>query len=145
MEEYQDNKAEEKAKRVQMQSRKEDELEFEDEVEYAAEEQLREKFREFQGLKSFKTSVWNKLENLPSQYDRIYFFKNYNHTHQAALKDNLSRGFAYPGFYVRITIKNLKPEQVTALGDMPIVLSFLLKHERKMTVLHSKVEKNPFY
>jgi pre-rRNA-processing protein TSR1 len=27
----------------------------------------------------------------------------------------------------------------------PLVLSFLLKHERKMTVLHGKVQKNPFY
>ena len=28
---------------------------------------------------------------------------------------------------------------------MPIILSFLLKHERKMTVLHGKVQRNPFY
>jgi len=35
------DKAEEKAKRVEMHMRKEDELEFEDEVEYAAEDILR--------------------------------------------------------------------------------------------------------
>jgi len=57
----------------------------------------------------------------------------------------LSRGFAYPGFYVRVTIKDLKPEQINPLGGLPIVLSFLLKHERKMTVVHGKVEKNPYY
>ena len=28
---------------------------------------------------------------------------------------------------------------------MPLVLSFLLKHERKMTVLHGKVQINPYY
>lgn len=95
-----------------MHMRKDDELEFEDEVEYAAEEVLREKYREFQGLKNFKTSAWNQLENLPTQYDRIYFFKHYHQTHQAALKDNLARGFAYPGFYIKITIKDLKAEQV---------------------------------
>lgn len=44
-----------------MQMRKEDELEFEDEVEYAAEQLLRDKFREYQGLKNFKTSQWNAL------------------------------------------------------------------------------------
>ena len=100
---------------------------------------MRDKYREYQGLKSFKTSSWNKLENLPSQYDRIYFFKNYHQTHQAAVKDNLARGFAYPGFYVKITIKDLKPEHIQNIGNMPLILSFLLKHERKMTVLHGKV------
>ena len=28
---------------------------------------------------------------------------------------------------------------------MPLILSFLLKHERKMTVLHSKIQSNPHY
>ena len=41
--------------------RTEDEMEFQDEVEYAAEEKVREKFREYQGLKSFKSSSWNQL------------------------------------------------------------------------------------
>lgn len=39
-----------------MQMRKQDQLEFEDEVEYAAEQILREKFKSYQGLKNFKTS-----------------------------------------------------------------------------------------
>lgn len=112
MDQQLEDKEGEKKKRVEMHMRKDDELEFEDEVEYAAEEVLREKYREFQGLKNFKTSAWNQLENLPTQYDRIYFFKHYHQTHQAALKDNLARGFAYPGFYIKITIKDLKAEQV---------------------------------
>jgi hypothetical protein len=28
---------------------------------------------------------------------------------------------------------------------MPVILSFLLKHERKMTVLHGKIQQNPYY
>jgi pre-rRNA-processing protein TSR1 len=76
-------------------------------VEYAAEELLRDKYRLYQGLKSFKGTQWNELENLPSEYDRIYFFKNYHQTQQAAIRDNLARGFAYPGFYVRVTLKGL--------------------------------------
>ena len=54
-------KIEEKTKRVEMVMRTEDEMEFQDEVEYAAEEKVREKFREYQGLKSFKSSSWNQL------------------------------------------------------------------------------------
>lgn len=48
-----------------MQMRKEDELEFEDEVEYTVDDVLREKFKDYHGLKNFKTSEWNNLENLP--------------------------------------------------------------------------------
>lgn len=115
-------------------------------MEYAAEELLREKFRNYQGLKSFKTTQWNELENLPVEYDRIYFFKNYNQTQQAALKDNIARGFAYPGFYVKVTLKGVDAQKLAAYtAKMPLVLSFLLKHERKMTVLHGKVQQNPYY
>lgn len=145
-EEMEDNRAEEKARRMEMHMRQDEELEFEDEVEYAAEEILREKYREYQGLKSFKSSGWNQLENLPHQYDRIYFFKRYSQTQQAALRDNLARGFAYPGFYVRITLVGIKAEAAAAYASkLPLVVSFLLKHERKMTVLHGKVKRNPFY
>jgi hypothetical protein len=45
MEHHLEEKEGEKAKRVEMLMRKDEELEFEDEVEYAAEEILREKFR----------------------------------------------------------------------------------------------------
>lgn len=98
-------------------------------MEYAAEEVLKEKYKEYQGLKNFKSSQWNHLENLPNQYDRIFFFKHYNKTHQAALKDNLARGFAYPGFYVKITIKDLSAEKLTSIVEkQPLLLSFQLKH-----------------
>jgi pre-rRNA-processing protein TSR1 len=142
----QEEKAEERARRVEMQMRGDDELEFEDEVEYAAEELLREKYRHYQGLKSFKSSQWNELENLPEEYDRIFFFKHYAQTQRAAAKDNLARGFAYPGFYVRVTLSGSDVERIAEYSRrMPLLLSFLLKHERKMTVLHGKVQSNPHY
>lgn len=46
---------------------------------------LREKFKEYQGLKNFKTSEWNELENLPDEYDRIYTFKHYTRTQNNVL------------------------------------------------------------
>jgi hypothetical protein len=58
----------------------------------------------------------------------------------------LLEGSPNPGFYVRITIKGLPAQKVAEhIKQEPLVLSFLLKHERKMTVLHGKVQKNPFY
>lgn len=97
-------------------------------------------------MKSFKSSQWNELENLPSAYDRIFFFKHYAQTQRAAIKDNLARGFAYPGFYIRVTLVGVDLQKVSDYArKMPLLLSFLLKHERKMTVLHGKVQTNPHY
>jgi hypothetical protein len=48
-----------------MQMRTEDEMEFEDEVDYQADVPLREKFSEYRGLTSFRKTDWNPLENLP--------------------------------------------------------------------------------
>lgn len=127
-----------------MKMRKEDELEFEDEVEYAAEELLREKYREYQGLKNFKTSEWNRLENLPDVYDRIYTFKHYQQTANVIMQENIARAFAYPGFYISITLQGFPFEKLSD-NSGPILLSFLLKHERKMTQLHAKVRRNPYY
>ncbi len=123
-------------------------MEFQDEVEYTADQLLREKYRNYQGLKNFKTSQWNHLENLPEEYDRIYTFKHYSKTQHTVVAENLAKGFAYPGFYVSITIRGLE-NSVDALqkhiSQGPLIASFLLKHERKMTMLHAKVKRNAFY
>lgn len=46
-----------------------------------------------------------------------------------AIVDNKEKGFAYPGFYVRITIKNISLDLLKKHGmTSPLILSFLLKH-----------------
>ena len=56
------------------------------------------------------------------------------------------KGFAYPGFYVSVTLKNFPAQNLQAHSSQyPIILTFLLKHERKMTQLHLKVRRNPYY
>lgn len=107
---------------------------------------LRDKLSEYRGLTSFRKTEWNALENLPDEYSKIFVFKNQQQTRKTAFLENKEKGFAYPNFYVRITIKNVPFEQLKELGvNAPLVLSFLLKHERKMTVQHFRVKRNPYH
>jgi hypothetical protein len=47
---------------------------------------------------------------------------------------------------VRVTLSGVDVARVGEYArKMPLLLSFLLKHERKMTVLHGKVQANPHY
>ena len=46
--------------KFEIRQRTNDELEFEDEVDYPANVSLRDKFKKYKGLKSFKTSEWKK-------------------------------------------------------------------------------------
>lgn len=59
-------------------------MELEDEVEYATSINLRDRYEKYQGMKSFKTSEWDELENLPDPYEKIYTFKNYIRTKNTA-------------------------------------------------------------
>lgn len=107
---------------------------------------LRDKLSEYRGLTSFRKTEWDALENLPDEYSKIFVFKNQQQTRKTAFLENKEKGFAYPNFYVRITIKNVPFEQLKELGvNAPLVLSFLLKHERKMTVQHFRVKRNPYH
>lgn len=45
---------------------------------------LRERYELYQGMKSFKSSEWDELENLPDAYEKIYTFKNYVRTKNTA-------------------------------------------------------------
>jgi pre-rRNA-processing protein TSR1 len=37
-------------------------------------------FRRYRGLKSFRTSPWDKMENLPIEYARIFQFEDIQRT-----------------------------------------------------------------
>jgi pre-rRNA-processing protein TSR1 len=83
---------------------------------------------------------------LPDEYDRIYTFKHYTKTHQSVLAEQESKAFAYPSFYISVTIKGFPADKIVQHSAVyPIIMTFLLKHERKMTQLHTKVRRNPYY
>lgn len=73
-------------------------------------------------------------------------FKDYQKTYKNAIFENKEKGFAYPGFYVKVTLKNVPIELLQKHGkSAPLILSFLFKHERKMTLVHLRVKRNEYY
>jgi len=90
--------------RFVMPERDEDELEFDDEVDYPHTINLREKYHKYKGLKSFKKSDWDKYENLPDEYEKIIYFKNYLHSRKKAIEHATKNAFAYEGMYIRLYI-----------------------------------------
>ncbi len=57
--------------------RNEDEKDFEDEVEYEKNVKVRERFNKYRHLQSFRTSPWNKYQDVPDFYQKLSYFKNF--------------------------------------------------------------------
>lgn len=129
-----------KKKQDEMVSRNADELEFEDEVDYPPTTLLRDRYQKYQGMKSFKNDDWDPYKNLPEEFEYIYTLKNIANIRKVALKSALTEAFAYAGMYIRIYLKNFPIEKLNAHNqEFPIIISSLLKHERKTTLMHFKV------
>ncbi|EGR34439.1 ribosome biogenesis protein, putative [Ichthyophthirius multifiliis] len=135
-----------KQKILELLERNEDELEFEDEVEYNTQLQIRDRYEKYQGMKSFKNSEWDEFENLPDPYEKIYTFKNYIRTKKNAYINAEENAFAYGGFYIKIYVKGFPINKlIEHPKEKPLILSTVLKHERKMTVVHLKIRRNNEY
>lgn len=76
-------------------------------------------------MKSFKSSDWDELENLPDPFEKIYTFKNYIRTKNTAYLHAEEQAFAYAGFYIKITIKGFPIDKLAAHPkDKPLVRGF---------------------
>ena len=88
---------------------------FPDEVDTPIDSPARIRFQRYRGLKSFRTSVWDKKENLPQDYARIFQFENFLRTRKRVLSQEMDGSCcAEVGWYVKLVLKNvgahLKPQ-----------------------------------
>ena len=123
----------------ELELRMENELDFPDEVEYQTNEDLYLKFRDYKALKSFRECEWNPYSNLSKRFDNIFVFKNYVRSMKVAKEEHRKNGFVFKGMYIRLFIKDFPIHQLKK--NKPLIISTLLKHERKMTIMHMTIQR----
>jgi len=123
-----------------------EEMEFPDEVDTPIDIQARERFSKYRGLSSLKQNTWDPLENLPKEYANIYAFENLKYLNKIAVKKAHEEGMKISGNFIKITIKGFNKDDIPYFRhDVPLLLSTLLEHERKLCVMHFKVSLNYEY
>ncbi|KAG2624219.1 hypothetical protein PVAP13_3KG113900 [Panicum virgatum] len=128
--------------------------EFPDEVETPLDVPAKKRFAKYRGLKSFRTSSWDPKESLPPDYARIFAFDNFTRTQKHVLAkiaelDGGTKDCALVGSYVRLHVTNIPTDIASKLCHpsrrIPVVVSGLLQHESKMSVLHFSIKKHDSY
>ena len=123
--------------------RSKEDMEFQDEVDTPIDIPAKERFKKYRGLDSMKTGSWNPLVNLPKEYRTIFSFENIKNTYRLSVKRAHNEGLKLNGNYVKIIVTNFEFENLKYIDEnIPIVLSTLLDHERKLCVMHYKFTAN---
>ena len=129
--------------KTSIQYRTKEEMEFQDEVDTPIDIPAKERFKKYRGLESMKTGSWDPLKNLPKEYRAIFSFENIKNTYRLSVKRAHNEGLKLNGNYVKIIVMNFEFENLKyANEDIPMVLSTLLDHERKLCVMHYKFTAN---
>ncbi|KAK7171858.1 hypothetical protein R3I93_004224 [Phoxinus phoxinus] len=118
---------------------------FPDEVDTPLDVPAKTRFQRYRGLKSFRSSPWDPLENLPPNYSRIYQFQNFERMRRRILADAASdEEGAMVGWYVTLHIVDVPPSVMESfLTGKPLVMVSLLPHEQKMSVMQMLVRQHP--
>ena len=144
--------------------RKERETEYfdaPDEVEVPLDQPARYRFIKYRGLQSFRSSPWDPKENLPVEYASLTEFPSFEAMQKAALElqekrvrsDGLfewesDQGIVQDrvfraGDYVEICIRGVSRQWLAShLNSLPLLISWLLPYEEKLTVVHSTVQRS---
>ena len=132
--------SEEEKQTIEFEERTKDDLDFPDEVNTPSDQPARTRFQKYRGLASFRTSQWDPYENLPVTYGKLYEFKEQNHIIKKVAMDQAKSGSQTAlGMLVTVNIANFP---VTLLDTaLPLIVSSLLPHERKLSVVNFKLER----
>lgn len=118
---------------------------FPDEVDTPLETPARIRFQRYRGLKSFRASPWDPMENLPPEYSRIFQFQSFERTRRRILTEAAAEDEgAMVGWYITVHIIDVPPSVMENVqAGRPLVLVSLLPHEQKMSVMHLLVRRHP--
>ncbi|XP_047246733.1 pre-rRNA-processing protein TSR1 homolog [Girardinichthys multiradiatus] len=118
---------------------------FPDEVDTPLDTPARIRFQRFRGLKSFRSSPWDPMENLPLDYSRIFQFQSFERTRRRILAEAAAdEDGAMDGWYVTLHIIDVPFSVMASVqSGKPLVLVSLLPHEQKMSVMHLLVQRHP--
>ncbi|XP_047450999.1 pre-rRNA-processing protein TSR1 homolog [Mugil cephalus] len=118
---------------------------FPDEVDTPRETAARIRFQRYRGLKSFRSSPWDPMENLPLNYSRIFQFQSFERTRRRILAEAaIEEEGAMDGWYVTLHIADVPSSVMESVqSGKPLVLVSLLPHEQKMSVMHVLVRRHP--
>jgi len=146
-----------------------EDMEFPDEMITPRDFPAHKRFARYRGLKSFRTSPWDPMESLPEDYSKIYRFQGgFAHLQlamerlakgqQAAMKEHVAgvekdqeefrgqellEGRILPGSFVRFVVGRIpiRNAQVLVQRKAPLIMSSLLPHEHRLSVLHFRAQK----
>ncbi|XP_070685817.1 pre-rRNA-processing protein TSR1 homolog [Pempheris klunzingeri] len=118
---------------------------FPDEVDTPLDMSARIRFQRYRGLKSFRSSPWDPMENLPLNYSRIFQFQNFERTrHRILAEAAAEEEGAMVGWYVTLHIVDVPFSVMESVqSGRPLMLVSLLPHEQKMSVMHLLVRRHP--
>uniref|UniRef100_A0A667Y6C9 Pre-rRNA-processing protein TSR1 homolog n=1 Tax=Myripristis murdjan TaxID=586833 RepID=A0A667Y6C9_9TELE len=118
---------------------------FPDEVDTPIDTPAKVRFQRYRGLKSFRSSPWDPMENLPLNYSRIFQFQSFERTRRRVLAEAAQEEEgAMVGWYVTLHIIDVPVSVMESVqSGTPLVLVSLLPHEQKMSVMHLLVRRHP--
>ncbi|XP_028817780.1 pre-rRNA-processing protein TSR1 homolog [Denticeps clupeoides] len=118
---------------------------FPDEIDTPLDVPARTRFQRYRGLKSFRSSPWDPMENLPPDYSRIFQFQNFERTRRRVVAEAAQEEEgAMVGWYVTLHVVDVPPSVMESFQrGRPLLLVSLLPHEQKMSVMHMLVHRHP--
>ncbi|KAI0406304.1 hypothetical protein F4802DRAFT_109981 [Xylaria palmicola] len=126
----------------------EEDKEFPDEIELHPHVLARERLAKYRGLKSLRTSPWNKEEDRPYEpedWSRLLQMSDYQSSKSRVLRETLVGGVA-PGTRVHVYLKGVSADlQKTYNPSHPVTLFGLLRHENKKTVVNFDIAHKDDY
>ena len=124
-------------------------FDFPDEVDVPEGSLAQDIFRDYRGLRSFRTSPWDPYLNLPRDYAQIFRFPNFEGTKKKvlAMSSQAADDSSIPaGEFVTIHLKDVHKDVMASIDPtVPLVVSSLLIFESKFSVMHYSVTKSLNY